>query len=243
MNLARRTSAALLAAVAVCQSTVGAEPIPPELADLFNQLGIVVGDGGQIVPPEPPVTPAPPVDPIDPIQHLIDLGILPTDFDPNTPPSSPDPTPLPPAPTEPPTNPLPPVDPIQELVDLGILPPGFELTAQADPPLVDPAPRPVEPPLFDAPIEQLIAIGVLPPDFVVTEPVDVAPPPVDLARPSDPLDFLRELGLIPLDTTPVSQTLAASPEPGTALLLASLVAGLGFRRGRAAPQVVDSCGR
>ncbi|QDT70645.1 hypothetical protein MalM25_36000 [Planctomycetes bacterium MalM25] len=207
-----------------------AQDLPPELVELFEQIGIPLDENGVPTPPPAPPQPTAPAEPLTP-EELSDLLGLPVwMFDPEphvwTQPGTtttpvPQPDPVPPTPIADPITP-------EELAELLGLP--VELFTGGEP--TPPAP-PVQPPEINTPEELFEFLGISPIGVGEQAPV-VTPPvtPISSLTPDD-LDFWLMLGFDGFPgQPPVSATVnTAVPEPSSALLLA-LAAGLVPRRRR-----------
>ncbi|MEO1496939.1 MAG: PEP-CTERM sorting domain-containing protein [Planctomycetota bacterium] len=239
-------------------TAASAQSLPPELVDLFEQLGIELDESGQPVPPPPAAEPAPPSPPPTDLstpegqQELADLIGIPVEvLFPPTPPAPVDP----PAPVEPPTPvaPSPPAvspEPIDLTTDVGkqafadMLGVPLELLF----PTTVPAPPEPTPPTGSSPLpdlttpEGLAEFLGLPVETLlgehIAEPTTVFPPPEGAQTPDE---FLAEaLGVDVFNSmmtnstqfaAAVSSMTFAVPEPTSAFLtLAAAWAALGRRR-------------
>lgn len=125
----RHLICALLAAGLAVAAPARAEELPPELVELFEQLGISLDENGQPTPPPTPPQPTPPPEPLTPEDLAELLGIPIELLVPN-----PDPTPpaAPPAPEPAPPSPAPDPQTLEELAELLGLPVGV-LTGETPP--------------------------------------------------------------------------------------------------------------
>lgn len=225
----RHLLCALLVAGLAIAAPAQAEDLPPELVELFEQLGISLDDSGQPTPPPAPPTPTPPPEPLTP-EDLAELLGIPVDQlipSPNTtPPAAP--APAPPSPTADPLSP-------EELAEMLGLPVELFLPNPTPPaPLPAPEPAPPAPEPDPQTLEELaellgLPVGVLTGETPPAPPVVPTPP----TQITNELEFWQMLGFdeIPGQSVGSPAVTSAVPEPSSGLLLA-IAAGLAPRRRR-----------
>ncbi|MEM8944270.1 MAG: PEP-CTERM sorting domain-containing protein [Planctomycetota bacterium] len=230
LTCALAISAGALVWLVSAPAHVQAEPLPPELAELFEQLGIEVDSEGTPVPPPTPPSPVPAPDPVDPLDFLAELGII---VDEIPEPSVPLPT-APPTPTSTEPQPLTPAE-IELFAILGIV-----VDDNGNPIPPEPAPPVAQPDVIDTE-EELIdffaSIGITLDGQGVPIPA-AAPADVSPAPPVDPIVWLAAFGLptdlqaASLETTSFASPSSVNvPEPTSVLLLLGASAGLLACRG------------